>query len=535
MKKLLVLLPLLLLNTANAHEHSIHHYHVGRAIAFVSAALTAESPKANKNRTFCKLTIDAYDKKTGKSLPALIRATNPATKKHVVLKGPIKRDANWFTIPHKGTVSVPREKITIEVINGLETETAKLHLDLTNKTKHAVRVGLNRFYNAGASGLTSGNTHLHLMRLTHREAVQYLQQVPQSDDLDILFVSVLRRIPDERTYITNKFTAADLQRIAPKGVLLGNGEEHRHNFKGYGEGYGHVMLLNLIKLIRPVSIGPGIMRSGYDGIPLTRGIQTARKDGATIIWCHNSYGMEDLPNFAMNRVHAQNIFDGSRTGSYNDSFYRYLDVGMKVPFSTGTDWFIYDFSRVYCPSKDVSINGWLNTLRKGKSYITNGPFLDFRVNGKEIGDTIDLSGPTKLTIQGQGLGRMNFRQLEVVHNGRVIQRIDAKKNGGHFAATLKSSVKVDKPGWLALRIPLMNNKNVFGKVLYAHTSPIYIRVRGKDRFRHAEAQRMILEMTKSTAVIKQKGKFKKDAGLKSVLKVYEQGIAAMRKRIEAAK
>src|SRR6185436_7795670 len=48
------------------------------------------------------------------------------------------------------------------------------------------------------------------------------------------------------------------------GTEFDNGQEHRHNFTGFDEGYGHVMFLHLPELIQPVSIGPGIMKKGTD-------------------------------------------------------------------------------------------------------------------------------------------------------------------------------------------------------------------------------------------------------------------------------
>ena len=95
---------------------------------------------------------------------------------------------------------------------------------------------------------------------------------------------------------------------------------HRHNFEAYGDGYGHVMLLDIKRLIQPVSIGPGLMTTGSDGIPLRRGIDTARQDEATVIWCHNSLGLEDLPNWMSGVLDAQNIFDGGEHGSYKDTY-----------------------------------------------------------------------------------------------------------------------------------------------------------------------------------------------------------------------
>ena len=103
-----------------------------------------------------------------------------------------------------------------------------------------------------------------------------------------------------------------------------------------------------------------------------------------MIWCHNTFGHEDIPNWVAGLLHAQNIFDGGDHGSYEDTFYRYLNVGMKVPFSTGTDWFIYDFSRVYVPlAGELTTKRWLAELAAGRSYITNGPLLELTADGQQ--------------------------------------------------------------------------------------------------------------------------------------------------------
>ena len=47
-----------------------------------------------------------------------------------------------------------------------------------------------------------------------------------------------------------------------------------------------------------------------------------------MIWAHNLFGFEDIPNWITGRVHANNIFDGSAAGSYKDTYYRYLNVGL---------------------------------------------------------------------------------------------------------------------------------------------------------------------------------------------------------------
>ena len=107
------------------------------------------------------------------------------------------------------------------------------------------------------------------------------------------------------------------------------------------------MFLNINRLVKPVSLGSGITGAGTDDRPLRPGIEDARGQGGTVIWCHNTSGFEGVPNTLAGRVDALNVFDGSRTGTFEESYYRYLNVGLRLPISTGTDWFVYDFSRVY--------------------------------------------------------------------------------------------------------------------------------------------------------------------------------------------
>ena len=57
-----------------------------------------------------------------------------------------------------------------------------------------------------------------------------------------------------------------------------------------GEGFGHVMLLNILKRIEPVSIGPGIMKEGTDGIPL----RLARRRVPGPLRAVDGFGLLDL-------------------------------------------------------------------------------------------------------------------------------------------------------------------------------------------------------------------------------------------------
>lgn len=450
----------------------------------------------------------------------------------------------WSVLPSKQTVTLPQRTLVIEAFSGLETEAASLRLDLTGKTRAEISIPLTRFHNAAESGFVSGNTHLHLMKISREAADRYLREIPQADGLDLLFLSYLERAGADQEYISNRYTAGDLASLGRKSTtLFGNGEEHRHNFEGYGEGYGHVMLLDIAELIQPVSIGPGIMKRGTDGIPLQRGIDTARRDGATIVWCHNESGRELVSNLLTGRIDAQNIFDGSIRSSYKDSFYRFLNAGLKVPFSTGTDWFLYDFSRVYAAlDEQPTVDAWLESLAAGKTYITNGPLLSFSVDGEPIGGMVDLDSPRTVRIEATAAGRVDFRQLELVRNGKVIKIAGTMPVGGHFEASLAFDLEIDGPCWLAIRTPPPavdgaseadepTFQNELGRNLFAHTSAIYVNVGGSGFFDESVARELLAETEADRDFVAENGQFADTQERQRVLDVYRDGISAIRTHI----
>ena len=436
----------------------------------------------------------------------------------------------WHVVPAGGAaLTPPRAALVLEAVAGLETTLTRLDLPLDKAPPEEIAVKLDAAFRPEDHGLVAGNTHLHLMKLSKKEAEEYLKQIPAADQLRVLFLSYLERHKADAEYITNIYPPGDLSQFNATGVLFNNGEEHRHNFGAGGEGYGHVMFLGIKSLVKPVSLGPGITGSGFDDRPLRPGIDEAKKQGGTVIWCHNGFGTEDILNALTGRLDALNVFDGSRRGSFEDNYYRYLNIGLRLPISTGTDWFIYDFSRVYAkvPGK-LTIAGWLDALKAGRCQATNGPLLSLEIDGKEIGDTLSLAGPKTLRIKAGAVGRHDFGTLELVHNGKVIHKASAKDK--LFRASMTYEVRVEGPGWFAVRIAA-TSKNELGQGLFAHTSPIYVEIAGKRLFDVEAARAMLQEIETSEAAIRTQGKFTTPAASAQILTLYEEAAKDLRGRI----
>jgi hypothetical protein len=519
-------------------------------ISWVLAVLTIYS-QCSAPEQQCLVKISLVDKVTQHPIPGVIRCFLEGTSKAIPInellargqgvgsvalqqqgKLPPRRSIHdWYVLPYPKEILLPQKSIYLEGFSGLETEKSGLSIDLRGKKQVTIKLSVQAFKNQlRQENWYGGNTHLHLFKLSKDESDRYLQEIPRADRLDLLFTSYLIRPSEDLHYITNQYPIGDLKEFWKTGVLLNQGEEHRHNLEPFSEGYGHVMLLNIKKLIEPVSIGPGITGSGNDGIPLQTGINETHRQGGTAIWCHNTHGLERVASFANKTVRIQNIFDGYSPDNYpryEDTFYHYLNAGLRISFSTGTDWFLSDFSRVYTQvNGDLSIENWLEALWKGRSFITNGPLFHFQVADQNIGETVSLDKAQTIKIEGRALGRVDFEKLELIKNGNVIQQFSSQKEDQHFIANFNQTLQLNNPSWLALRVS-SNTTTEYGFPIFGHTSPIYINIAEKSVHQPSAVALLRKQIEKNKQIVAQKALFATSQEREMVLKVYDQGLQAL--------
>ena len=540
--------------------HAVGHESTRPHVFLAQAAPVAAAPAGPS----AKLTLDLVMGDSGASVGGLVRITSADTGRVVDLPAHLRRPMGWCSLPPGATVDVPAGALRIEACHGLHTEIATVtHRVGASGEAQRVRITLRPFANPATHGWVAANTHLHLqlnnprgMGGAHlrnrREAEDYLVAIGKSDALDLIYVSHLNRESEDRNYVSNEFTRDDFARLSDRTVRFVNGEEHRHeggrsSRRGGPDElrYGHVLFLDVPRLIEPVSYGAIFTRgpAGHDGIPMRRAIQQAHEQNATVIWCHGRQGTEDVPGWVAGLLHAQNIFDGGSEGTVETVFYPYLNAGLRVPFSTGTDWGCYDFSRVVVPLRGpVTSAAFRQALAAGRSFITNGPLREFAVEGRSMGNTLELAAGRPVRVRARGAGRDDFGALEVVFNGRVVTRSPRRAVDGHFVAELDTTVEITEPGWLALRIPgerPYNDRtqytgahaNLFGKALFAHTSAIYVEVGGKVVRQPAALRALIADVEASIRTIEAKGAFRSEAGQAELLSIYKETIATLERQL----
>jgi hypothetical protein len=254
-----------------------------------------------------------------------------------------------------------------------------------------------------------------------------------------------------------------------------------------------------------------------------------RGDGHLAPWFP---GFEDVPAWLDDLLHARNISDGGSHGSYEDPFYRYLDIGLRIPFSTATDWFVDDFSRVYVPLEaDGSPRDWLRQLAAGRSSIANGTFRKLDVGPWAAGDVSELAEPGKLTIRGRVVGRNDCRTAELVVNGHVVHAVASQPREGCHACELEFAATVDAQAWIAVRIPRGGVKNELDRELFAHASPIDVRLARRDAFRPAAARARLSAKEKNLPLIQAQATFADGAEEHAILEVRRRAIDRLKRRL----
>jgi hypothetical protein len=139
-------------------------------------------------------------------------------------------------------------------------------------------------------------------------------------------------------------------------------------------------------------------------------------------------------------------------------------------------------NRVYVrvPEGPLSLSSWLDSLRAGRSFVTNGPLVSLTLSGKGPGDRLDLppeGGDVSISASLRSIVPVDH--LELVCNGDVAREIAL--TGNRDRADFQGTIPIQKPGWCVLRAWNEGpSPAILDSYPYATTSPIYVTVGGRE-------------------------------------------------------
>jgi hypothetical protein len=137
--------------------------------------------------------------------------------------------------------------------------------------------------------------------------------------------------------------------------------------------------------------------------------------------------------------------------------------------------------RVYAwvPEWPLNIEVWFDALKKGRTFATNGPLIEFTLAGQRVGEELRFKGvqdAVQFTAKLRSIVPVDH--FEVVCNGRVAQTL--KLEGKRDSVDVTGTLALKESGWCVLRAssdgaeyPVLDN------YVYATTSPVYVTIGGK--------------------------------------------------------
>jgi hypothetical protein len=177
----------------------------------------------------------------------------------------------------------------------------------------------------------------------------------------------------------------------------------------------------------------------------------------------------------------------SREPLHLDHYYHFLDLGFKLTSTAGSDFPAcgatgpgstarIGVARFYTyMGDDFSFDNWRSGLHAGHTFVSSGPILDLKVNGRIPGDQLDVVPGSPLTISATALGhreQVPLEKLEIVAHGKVLRTVTAAEPGQTAERlALEMDLPAERGVWIAARAWA-------GAQQAAHTTPVYVTVNG---------------------------------------------------------
>jgi TolB protein len=134
-------------------------------------------------------------------------------------------------------------------------------------------------------------------------------------------------------------------------------------------------------------------------------------------------------------------------------------------------------NRVYASLANGPLDSaaWLEALRQGRTFATNGPLLDFSLAGNPIGATLQLERGQTVPFTARLRSIVPVDHAQVVCDGRVVRELAL---GTHRdALAVSGTLPISSSGWCLLRaFTARAEYPVLDNFVYATTSPVYVSV-----------------------------------------------------------
>ncbi len=400
----------------------------------------------------------------------------------------------YFHTTGTARISLPAGHYQYEISRGPEYVPARGTIEIGTSPR-LLSIRLRRLTNLPALGWYGGDLHVHMnYGGWYHNTAGHLALQAKAEDLHVvedLIVNKEGRVPDIELFTGKPDKVSD-----PETLILHDQEYHTSY-------WGHTGLLGLRH---------NIILPGYAGYTHTAASSLwptnaevhdqARAQGGITGYVHPFDGpidpadttvalKDEFPaDLALGKIdyfEALGFVDDYMANAV--IWYKALNCGFKLPAGAGTDAMAnyasmrgpVGMDRVYVKAGPGGLDRdrFYAGLTAGRTFATNGPLLDFALNGQPIGSDVKVDASTRSVVARVSLtSYVPVERLEIVGNGKVVATFPLTGSRMRFRGTVV--LPVTGSGWYLVRaIGDSVRFPVLDVYPYGTTSPIYLFVGGQ--------------------------------------------------------
>jgi len=462
----------------------------------------ATKPPARPGR----IRVEVRDQRTGSLVPARLglydasgRTPLPSAQALVVHRYADETRLMWvpprllWPSPHRlafyvdGTyeAEVPAGSYDVVATKGPEYRTFSSRVEVRAGQTSAIAVPLQRYIDQASRGWFSGDTHLHLMR-------------DRVDDLAVWGV-----VAAEDVHVGNLLEMGNIVtthfrqpawgaagRFFRNGHLIASGQEDPRTTQR-----GHTIHHNLRT---PIHL------PAEDYFSYHKVFEASHAQGGVSGYAHMGQLFNGRRGLAVDvpfgLVDFIEVLQGGRL--VTDTWYPFLNLGFKVNPAAGSDYPYFGPSLPGVERYYVKLPGpfdadaWYAAFRSGRVFVTNGPLLEFTINGAEMGQELRVPRGTRLDIAGTAQLNPDIDRLgrvDIIVHGDVV----ATERAAGDRLEFRHSLTAERSMWIAVRALGEREAEAEGPInqlaAVAHSAPIYVMVDDQPSWKTAAVADLVKE------------------------------------------
>ena len=423
-------------------------------------------------------------------------------------------------------IELPVGPVLTEIVRGFEYLPLRQQLEIKSGQRH-LTLKVRRAFDMKEQQFYSGDTHVHFLssQSSHLEAA--------GEDLNVVHLLASQW---GRLFTSWEEFTGGLAPTSSRDHLIWVSQENRQHV------LGHISLLGLRELVAPMCTG-GPQEDWVGGeiqALMADWAEACRSQGGLVVMPHMPVpDFENAANIVLGQADAAEmcwIWQGEELGQGEKGYYRWLNVGQKLPIVGGTDKMsngrILGGSRTYArleEDEEFSFDNWCRAVKRGQTFASTGAMIDLEVEGHPMGAELAIPGNGgTVEVEAAAWSVWPLTAVELIVNGRSVAREYAEP--GARQVRVKHKLRVGKSSWVAARCwgPHLTDA---GPVM-AHSSPVYLDVGGRCAFTPTEGNYLLTHLEGGIAWAERIGVFREEAVRARLIALFREAQGELRRRMK---